>query len=250
METGAKSALNTHELLSDLFTLRKVIKDEDERTAIENILKRKCFGYIHFVNVADAVNIICFTEGPLKWHREYFNRDWVFFDATGFRSLKIPGYKKIFYYSVVTRHSFTDIRHYLSQSTLQVNTQNIQYFFFLNQLHKNLKIICNSTDKPKLIKTDFSLPAMGGILLQFNQVNLQHYLDQCFKLISEEEEMLSTFCVPVVSGCLLCSSCLRLFVVFQLFAVVCCVPVVCGTHLMKGVKYFIERSNKQLKQLK
>ena len=157
METEAKSALNTHELLSDLFTLRKGIKDEDERTAIENILKRKCFGYIHFVNVADEVNIICFTEGSLKWHREYFNRDWVFFDATGFRSLKIPGYKKILYYSVVTGHSFTG--HPPLPVAEYITSEHTKHsiFLFLNQLHKNLKIICNSTDKPKLIKTDFSL---------------------------------------------------------------------------------------------
>ena len=76
------------------------------------------------------------------------------------------------------------------------------------------------------MKTNFSLAIMGGILLQFYQVNLQHYLDQCFKVISEEEEMLSTFCVPVV----------------------------CSAHLMTGVKYFVERSkwyhrSKQLKQL-
>ena len=93
-------------------------------------------------------------------------------------------------------------------------------------MHKNLKIICNSTNKPKLIKTEFSLAIIGGILLQFNQVNLQQYLDQCFKVISEKEEMVSTFCVPVV----------------------------CSAHLMRGVKYLVESSkwshrNNQLKQL-
>ena len=93
-------------------------------------------------------------------------------------------------------------------------------------MHENLKINCNSTDKPKLIKTDFSLAIIGGILLQFNQVNIQQYLDQRFKVISENEEMLCTFCVLVV----------------------------CSAHLMRGVKYFVERSkwyhrNKQLKQL-
>ena len=106
MKTEAKSVLNTHELLSDLFNLREAIKSEDERNAIEDILKGKCFGYIHFLNVANEVNFICFTQGSLKWYRECFNRDWVFFDATGFRSLKIPGYKKILYYSMVTRHPF------------------------------------------------------------------------------------------------------------------------------------------------
>ena len=94
MKTEAKSVLNTHELLSGLFIFREAIKSEDERTAIENILKRKCFGYIHFLNVAGGVNIICFTEVFLKCYREYFNRDWLFFDANVFRSLEIPGYKQ------------------------------------------------------------------------------------------------------------------------------------------------------------
>ena len=93
MKTEAKSALNKPELLSDLFSLREAIKSEDERIAIENILKRKCFGYIHFLIIADEVNIICFTEGSLKWYRECFNRDWAFFNATGFRSLKFQGTK-------------------------------------------------------------------------------------------------------------------------------------------------------------
>ena len=93
MKTEAKSVLNAHELLSGLFILREAIKSEDERIATENILKRKCFGYIHFLNVAGEVNIICFTEGFLNCYREYFNRDWVFFDANVFRSLEIPGYK-------------------------------------------------------------------------------------------------------------------------------------------------------------
>ena len=97
IKTEAKSALNTRELLSDWFILREAIKSGDERIAIENILRRKYFDYIHFLNVADEVNIICFAEGSLKWCRECFNRDWVFFDTTGFRSLKIPGYKKILY---------------------------------------------------------------------------------------------------------------------------------------------------------
>ena len=75
MKAEAKSVLNTQELLSDLLNLREAIKSEDERIAIEDILKRKFFGYIHFLNVADEVNIICFTEGSLKWHRECFNRN-------------------------------------------------------------------------------------------------------------------------------------------------------------------------------
>ena len=132
----------------------------------------------------------------------------------------------ILYYSIVTTHPFTGhpplpVAEYITSE----HTKD-SIFPFLNQLHRNLKIICNSTDKPKLIKTDFSLAIIGSILLLFNQVNLQQYLDQCFKVISEEEEMLITFCVPVV----------------------------CSAHLMRGVKYFVERlkwyhRNKQVKQL-
>ena len=106
IKTEAKSALNTPELLADLFILREAIKSEDERIAIENILKRKCFGYIYFLNVTDEVNIICFTQLSVKWYGEYFNSDSVFFDATGFCWLKIPAYKKILYYWIVTRYSF------------------------------------------------------------------------------------------------------------------------------------------------
>ena len=104
MKTEAKSALSTRKFLLDLFILREAIKSHDERIAIKNILTRKCFGYIDFLNIADEVNIICFTEGSLNWYRECFNRDWVFFDATGFRSLKLRSYKKnlLLFYSYKT----------------------------------------------------------------------------------------------------------------------------------------------------
>ena len=50
MKTEAKSALSTHELLSELVIWREAIESKGERTAIENNLKRKCFGYVHFLN--------------------------------------------------------------------------------------------------------------------------------------------------------------------------------------------------------
>ena len=71
-----------------------------------NILKRKCFGYLHFVNIADEINIICFTEGSLRWFQEIFIRDWIFIGGTGFRSLNVRCYKKLLYYALVTRHPF------------------------------------------------------------------------------------------------------------------------------------------------
>ena len=63
MKTEAKSALNTRELLSDLFILRKAITSEDERIGIENILKKKCLCYIHFLNVADEVILFVLPKG-------------------------------------------------------------------------------------------------------------------------------------------------------------------------------------------
>ena len=65
MKTEAKSALNTY--LPDLFILREAIESEDDRITIENVFERKRSGYIHFLNVADEVQIIYFTEGSLKW---------------------------------------------------------------------------------------------------------------------------------------------------------------------------------------
>ena len=67
MKTEAKSALNTLGHLPDLFILREAIESEDDRITIENVFERKRSGYIHFLNVADEVQIICFTEGSLKW---------------------------------------------------------------------------------------------------------------------------------------------------------------------------------------
>ena len=64
--------------------MRIELLSKDEQLAIDNILKRKCFGYLHFVNIADKINIICFTEGSLGWFQEIFVIDWFFIDALGF----------------------------------------------------------------------------------------------------------------------------------------------------------------------
>ena len=58
------------------------------------------------MNIADKINIICFTEGSLGWFQEIFVMDWFFIDAFGFRSLNAPGYKKLLYYALVSRHPF------------------------------------------------------------------------------------------------------------------------------------------------
>ena len=48
----------------------------------------------------------------------------------------------------------------------------IQYFL-LNQLQENLQSIRNLKKNSRLIKTDFSRAKIGGLLLQYNQMNLQ-----------------------------------------------------------------------------
>ena len=61
MKNEAKNNYEFTQLIQDLYKLRSLNKDE--QLAIDNILKRKCFGYLHFVNIANEINIICFTEG-------------------------------------------------------------------------------------------------------------------------------------------------------------------------------------------
>ena len=48
------------QLIQDLYKLRTELLNKHEQLAIDNILKRKCFGYLHFVNIADEMNIILF----------------------------------------------------------------------------------------------------------------------------------------------------------------------------------------------
>ena len=94
--------------IQDLQKLRIEPLNKDEKLAIKNILKRKSVRYLYFVNIADEINIICFTEGSLRWSQEIFVRDCIFIGATGFWSLNVPGYKKWLYYALVTRYSFGD----------------------------------------------------------------------------------------------------------------------------------------------
>ena len=61
MKNDAKNNYEFTQLIQDLYKLRSLNKDE--QLAIGNILKRNCFGFLHFVNIADEINIICFTEG-------------------------------------------------------------------------------------------------------------------------------------------------------------------------------------------
>ena len=70
--------------IQDLQKLRTEPLNKDEKLAIKNILKRKSVRYLYFVNIADEINIICFTEGSLRWFQEIFVRDCIFIGATGF----------------------------------------------------------------------------------------------------------------------------------------------------------------------
>ena len=97
MENEAKNNFEFTQLIPDLYKLRIQLLNKDEQLAIDNIIKGKGFGYLYFVNLADEINIICFTEGCLRWFQEIFVRDWVFIDVTGFRSLNIPSDKKLLF---------------------------------------------------------------------------------------------------------------------------------------------------------
>ena len=70
MKNEAKNNYEFTQLIQDLYKLRIEPLSKDELLATDNILKRKCFGYQHFVNIADEINIICFTEGSLRWLQE------------------------------------------------------------------------------------------------------------------------------------------------------------------------------------
>ena len=70
MKNEAKNNYEFTQLIQDLYKLRIEPLSKDEQLATDNILKRKCFGYQHFVNIADEINIICFTEGSLRWLQE------------------------------------------------------------------------------------------------------------------------------------------------------------------------------------
>ena len=68
--------------------------------------------------------------------------------------------------------------------------------------------------KPKIIMTDFSLAIISGVLEKYNRQNIKEYLEKCVEIIICKEEILSN--ITVVS--------------------------VCSAHLLRGIKYFIEKS--------
>ena len=60
MKNETKNNYKFTQLILDLHKLRIELLNKDEQLAIDNILKRKCFVYLHFVNIADEINMICF----------------------------------------------------------------------------------------------------------------------------------------------------------------------------------------------
>ena len=87
MKNEAKNNYESTELMQELYKFRIDLLNKDEQLAIDNILKRKCPGYLHFVNIADETITSYFTEGSVRWFQEIFVRDWTFIDPTGFQSI-------------------------------------------------------------------------------------------------------------------------------------------------------------------
>ena len=80
MKNEAKNNYEFTQLIQDLYKLRIEPLSKDEQLATDNMLERKCFGYQHFVNIADEINIICFTEGSFDGYpplpvAEYITHD-------------------------------------------------------------------------------------------------------------------------------------------------------------------------------
>ena len=123
-------------------------------------------------------NIIRFTEGSLRWFQEIFFRDWIFIDATGFRSLNVPGYKKLLYYALVTRHPFDSYPPLPVAEYITTDQTNDFIYLFLSQIQKNLLSLLNllSNMKPTIIMTGFSLAITSGVLKEYNRQNIKECL--------------------------------------------------------------------------
>ena len=67
--------------------------------------------------------------------------------------------------------------------------------------------------KPKLIMTDFGLSIISWVLKEYNRQNIKEYLEKCFKIITDKEEMPSKIIVVSVRS----------------------------THVLRSIKYFIEK---------
>ena len=87
------------------------------------------------------------------------------------------------------------------------------FYVFLRQIQKYLLSLVNlsSNIKRKLKMTDLSLAINSGVLKKYNRQNIKEYLEKCFEIIIDKEEMFSK--ITFVS--------------------------VCSAHLLKCIKYFI-----------
>ena len=180
------------------------------------------------MNIADEINIICFTEGYLRWLQEIFVRNWIFIDVTGFRTLNVSGYKKLLYYALVTRHPFDRYPPLPVAKYITSDHTKDSIYFFLSQIQKNFLSLVNlsSNMKLKLIMLDFSLAIIFGVLKENNRQNIKEYLEKCFEIIIGKEEMPCN--ITTVS--------------------------VCSALLLKCIMYFLEKSqcyhqNKALKRI-
>ena len=70
-------------------------------------------------------------------------------------------------------------------------------YLFLSQIQKNLLDLVNlsSNVKTKLIMIDFNLAIISEVLKEYNRQNLKEYLEKCFQIIIDNEEMHSNITV-------------------------------------------------------
>ena len=74
IKNEAKNKYEFTLLIQDLYKVKIELLDKDEQLAFDNISKRKCFGYLHFVNIADEIHIICFTEVYMRCFKKVLER--------------------------------------------------------------------------------------------------------------------------------------------------------------------------------
>ena len=116
--------------------------------------------------------------------------------------MNVPGYEKMLYYALVTRHPFYGYPPLLVAEYITSDHANDCIHLFLSQIQKNLLSLVNlsSNMKPKLVMTDFSLAVISGVR------NRKEYLEKCFEIIIDKEKIPSK--ITVVS---ICSAYLNVF---------------------------------------
>ena len=164
----------------------------------------------HFVNIADEINIICFTEGYLRWFQVFVLEliiHWLFirldFHWRHWISINECSWlRKNVILCLVTRHPFYGYPPLLVAEYITSDHANDGIYLFLSQIQKNLLSLVNlsSNMKPKLVMTDFSLAVISGVR------NRKEYFEKCFEIIIDKEKIPSK--ITVVS---ICSAYLNVF---------------------------------------